>query len=122
MWLTYECGGPRAKAGEGQQAVPCLLHAHYHIMLRVQEGCNQLQAVALQHLDVQGHALGVALHCPHLAAAKHSSLDWRLGLGCGSRLPIPSSQALEIGLRAGVKLGGGYSLPLPLPESKACRG
>ena len=40
--LTYEGGGPGAEAGEGQQAVPRLLHAHQHIMLRVQEGGNQL--------------------------------------------------------------------------------
>ena len=63
---TYEGGCARAKAGEGQQAVPCLLHAHYHIVLGVQEGRYQLQAVALQHLDVQRHALGVALHRPYL--------------------------------------------------------
>lgn len=68
VWRTYEGGGSRAEAGEGQQSVPRLLHAHYDIMLRVQEGSNQLQAVALQHLDVQGHALGVALHCPYLRA------------------------------------------------------
>lgn len=64
--LTYERGGTRAEAGEGQQAVPCLLHAHYHVVLRVQERRDELQAVALQHLDVQGHTLGVALHRPHL--------------------------------------------------------
>ncbi len=46
--------------------MPCLLHAHYHVVLGVQEGRNQLQAVALQHLNVQRHTLGVALHCPHL--------------------------------------------------------
>ncbi|KAA6421728.1 MAG: hypothetical protein FRX49_08339 [Trebouxia sp. A1-2] len=49
--LTYERGGTRAEAGEGQQAVPCLLHAHYHVVLRVQERRDELQAVALQHLD-----------------------------------------------------------------------
>ena len=64
--LTNEGGCTRAEAGEGQQAVPCLLHAHYHVVLGVQEGRNQLQAVALQHLNVQRHTLGVALHCPHL--------------------------------------------------------
>ena len=45
--LTDEGGGARAEAGEGQQAVPRLLHAHYHVVLGVQEGRNQLQAVAL---------------------------------------------------------------------------
>lgn len=35
-------------------------------MVRVQEGSDQLQAVALQHLDVEGDALGVALHRPYL--------------------------------------------------------
>jgi len=54
--------------------MPRLLHAHYHVMLRVQKGRNQLQAVALQHLDVQRHTLGVALHCPHLHILTNSAV------------------------------------------------
>ena len=64
--LTDEGGGARAEAGEGQQAMPGLLHTHYHVVLRVQERRNQLQTVALQHLNVERHTLCVALHCPHL--------------------------------------------------------
>ena len=72
--LTDEGGGARAEAGEGQQAVPRLLHAHYHVVLGVQEGRNQLQAVALQHLDVQRHTLRIALHRPHLHTLTKSLL------------------------------------------------
>ena len=63
---TDEGGGAGAEAGEGQQAVAHLLHADEDIALRVQEGRNHAQAGALQHLHVHRHALGVALHCPHL--------------------------------------------------------
>ena len=69
---TYEGGGPGAEAGEGKEAVAHLLHADQDVALGVQEGRDHAQAGTLQHLHVEGHALRVALHGPHLQAARRA--------------------------------------------------
>ena len=83
---TYEGGGSGAEAGEGEQAVAHLLHADQDVALGVQEGRDHAQAGALQHLHVDGHALRVALHGPHLRAARRAP---HKAEQCQSALPIP---------------------------------
>ena len=70
---TNEGGGSGAEAGEGEEAVAHLLHADQDVALGVQEGRDHAQAGALQHLHVDGHALRVALHGPHLRAARRAA-------------------------------------------------
>ena len=54
--------------------MPGLFHAHNDIVIWVQEGRYELQAVALQDLDVQWHAFGIALDCPNLQTAQRELL------------------------------------------------